>query len=322
MSERQPVEAGGKLEQKVERLELLHRIGIALSAEQNKDRLVEMILLEAKALCNADGGTLYLTTDEDELKFAMMWTDSLGISLGGSTGRPVTFPPIPMYDPATHNPNHANVATSAALMGRSVNIVDAYDAEGFDFSGTKEFDRRNGYRSKSFLTIPMFNTEKRVIGVLQLLNAQDPATGELIAFSEEQQRFVEALASQAGVALDNQQLLQGQKELLESFIQMIAAAIDEKSPYTGEHCERVPILTEMLTRSLCDAGDGPFGAFNLSEDEWYELKIAAWMHDCGKITTPVHVMDKATKLEALADRMEVVRHRFELVIRDLELAYL
>ena len=310
------------LHDQVRKLELLYKVGIALSSERNKDRLLEMILLEAKSLCNADGGTLYLRTDDEHLKFAIMRTDSLGIALGGTTGAAITFSPIPMIDAATGKPNHKNVATAAALLKRSVNIPDAYDAAGFDFSGTKAFDARNSYRSKSFLAIPLVNGEDRVIGVLQLLNARDPETGALVPFAEADQRIVEALASQAGIALDNKLLLDGQKELLESFIKAIASAIDSKSPYTGGHCERVPILTEMLAAAACDATTGPFAEFQLDDEQWYELRIAAWMHDCGKVTTPVHVMDKATKLETISDRIEVVRARFEVLKRDAEIACL
>ncbi len=313
---------GETLERRLERLELLYEVGIALSAEDDKDRLVERILLEAKDLCNADGGTLYLRTENDELRFAIMRTDSLGIALGGTTGKAIELPPLPMVDPTTGEPNEANIATCAAIRKESFNIPDAYDATGFDFSGTKKFDERAGYRSKSFLTIPMLNHHDRVIGVLQLLNAQDETTGEVVPFEEEEQRIVEALASQAAVALDNQLLLEGQKELLEAFIQMIAAAIDSKSPYTGAHCERVPILTLMLAQAAVAADEGPFADFTLTEEEWYELKIAAWLHDCGKVTTPVHVMDKATKLETIFDRIEIVRARFEVLKRDAKIRML
>ncbi len=310
---------GVSLEEKVARLELLHRVGVALSAEKNKERLLEMILLEAKKLCNADGGTLYLRTDNDELRFAIMMTDSLGIALGGTTGKEITLPNIPMFDPETGEPNQSNVATCAAVMRSSVNIPDAYEADGFDFAGTKTFDEQAGYRSKSFLTIPLVNGEYRVIGVLQLLNSKDPKTNEVIPFDPEEQRIVEALASQAAVALDNQMLLEGQRQLLEAFIQMIAAAIDSKSPYTGAHCERVPILTLMLAEAACNATEGKFAAFELNEDEWYELKIAAWLHDCGKVTTPVHIMDKATKLETIWDRIDAVRTRAAVIERELEI---
>ncbi|MAQ18998.1 MAG: hypothetical protein CMN30_29895 [Sandaracinus sp.] len=309
------------LERRLERLELLYEVGIALSAEDDKDRLVERILLEAKKLCNADGGTLYLRTEDDQLRFAIMRTDSLGIALGGTTGKPIEFAPLPMFA-KSGAPNEHNIATCAALRKESFNIPDAYDATGFDFSGTKRFDDEAGYRSQSFLTIPMVNHQDRVIGVLQLLNAKDPETGAVVPFREEEQRIVEALASQAAVALDNQLLLEGQKALLEAFIQMIAAAIDSKSPYTGAHCERVPVLTLMLAQAAVAADEGPFAEFTLTEEEWYELKIAAWLHDCGKVTTPVHVMDKATKLETIFDRIEMVKTRFEVLKRDAKIRML
>jgi HD-GYP domain-containing protein (c-di-GMP phosphodiesterase class II) len=297
------------MDTKLARLERLHRVGLALGSEKNRDRLVERILIEAKELCRADGGTLYLRTDDDQLRFAIMINDSLGIHVGGTTGKPITLPPIAMFDPATKAPNHQNVASYCAVLKGSVNIPNAYDAKGFDFSGTKKFDERNTYRSTSFLTIPMKNQEDRVIGVLQLINAKNEA-GEVIPFHADLQEVAEALASQAAVALDNQMLLSGQRALMESFIKLIAAAIDDKSPYTGGHCRRVPILTEMIAREVCRAKEGPFASFNLTDEEWYELHIAAWLHDCGKVTTPVHVMDKATKLETISDRIGEVRARF------------
>lgn len=309
------------LEQRLERLELLYRVGIALSAEHNTDRLIEMILVEAQKLCNADGGTLYLVNDSQELSFAILRTDSLHVALGGTTGIPIDLPPIPLRDPATGSPNKKNVASYATWLKRSVNIEDAYDAEGFDFSGMKSFDTRNGYRSRSFLTIPLTTNEGIVIGVIQLINARDDA-GNVKAFSKENQRVIEALCSQAAIALYNQLLLDDQRRLLESFIKLIASAIDAKSPYTGAHCERVPILTEMLARSVCNASEGPFASFSMTDEEWYELRIAAWLHDCGKITTPVHVMDKATKLETISDRIDSVRARFEILKRDAEIAAL
>ena len=309
------------LREEVERLALLNRIGKALSSERNRDRLVETILLEAKKLCNADGGTLYLRTEDEHLRFAIMRTDSLGIALGGTTGLPIDLPPIPLFD-EEGRPNQNNVATYAAFLKESINIPDAYDATGFDFSGTQRFDEQSGYRSRSFLTIPLVNNEQRVIGVLQLLNAQDPETGEVVEFQPDEQRIVESLASQAAIALDNQMLLEGQRNLLESFIQMIASAIDSKSPYTGAHCERVPILTLMLAEAVCEQTDGPFADFGMTEEQWYELKIAAWLHDCGKVTTPVHVMDKATKLETIWDRIDMVRARFEVLMRDAKIRML
>jgi HD-GYP domain-containing protein (c-di-GMP phosphodiesterase class II) len=308
--------------ERLRRATLLHRTGLALSSERNRDRLLETILVEAQDVCHADGGTLYLRNDRDELGFAILRNDSLGLRLGGTTGKAVDLPPIPTIDPTSGQPNRANVASFAANVKQSINIRDAYDAPGFDFSGARAFDELHGYRSQSFLTIPLQNSEGLVVGVLQLINARRSATNEVVPFRHEDQLIVEAFASQAGIAIDNRNLLDGQKELLESFIMMIAGAIDAKSPYTGAHCERVPVLTEMLTRSLCEAKSGPFADFSLSDEEWYELRIAAWLHDCGKVVTPTHLMDKATKLESVYDRVQAVRTRFELLARDARIAFL
>jgi HD-GYP domain-containing protein (c-di-GMP phosphodiesterase class II) len=310
------------LDDKVRRLELVFKVGVALSAERNRDRLIEMILDEAKKLCNADGGTLYLRTENDEQRFAILRSDSLGMSLGGTTGKPIELPVIPMYDAETGKPNTKNVATYCAVHKRTINIPDAYHASGFDFSGTVSFDRRNNYRSKSFLTIPMVNHDGDVIGVLQLINARDPLTSAIVAFQEDDERIVSALASQAAVALENRQLLDQQKDLLESFIQAIASAIDAKSHHTGAHCERVPVLTLMIAEAVIDETEGPLKDFTLTEEEFYELRIAAWMHDCGKVTTPVHVIDKGTKLETISDRMHAVRSRFEVLKRDAQVLHL
>lgn len=310
------------LQTTLDQLERLNEIGIALSAEQDPNRLLELILVNAQQITNADGGTLYTVTDQQTLKFEIMRNTSLGIALGGSTGKPITFNPLPIYLD-NGNPNLNMVAAYSFIQQSTVNIVDAYSPElGFDFSGTRAFDERMGYRSKSFLTIPMRNHEKEVIGVLQLINATDPATQSIVAFSESDQRLVESLASQAAIALTNHQLIHGLKNLFEAFIKLIADAIDEKSPYTGGHCQRVPELTMMLAEAAIQDNTGAFKDFSLDEPALYELKIAAWLHDCGKVTTPESVMDKATKLETLFDRIHLIDDRFELLKSQREVDYL
>ncbi|BCM24179.1 GAF and HD-GYP domain-containing protein [Methyloradius palustris] len=301
----------------LKRLERLNAIGIALSAERNNKRLLEMILLGAKEITNADGGTLYTVTDDRRLKFEIMRTMTLGIVMGGTTGNDIPFPPLPLYL-EDGIPNLNMVAAYTVLNDRTVNIEDAYEADGFDFSGTRKFDQSMGYRSKSFLTIPMKNHENEIIGVLQLINAIDPVTSEIVPFSAENQQLVESLASQAAVALTNHNLIEGLKNLFESFIELIADAIDEKSPYTGGHCQRVPELTMMLANAACKTQVGPLREFNLTEKEIYELRIAAWLHDCGKVTTPESVMDKPTKLSCIFDRINLVDQRFELLKKQAE----
>ncbi len=309
-------------EAKSMRFEALHRIGVALSKEKDRDKLVESILLEAKRMCLADGGTLYLVDRKsNELDFAMIHSDSLGIAQGGTTGNPIGLPSIPLFD-ERGQANLKNVATRAYHDRAPVHIPDAYCAQGFDLSGTHAFDRRNNYRSVSLLAIPLHNSQGKVLAVLQLINATDEESGNVIPFHPELQRTVIALAAQAGIALDNQELLEGQRKLLEAFIKLLAEAIDAKSPYTGDHCERVPVLAEMFVERLCAAKQGPFAGFELTEAEWRELRIAAWLHDCGKVTTPVHVMDKGTKLETIFDRIAMVEARFEVLKRDAEIRHL
>jgi len=296
-------------------------IGLALSKEKDMDKLLEMILLEAKRISNADGGTLYMMTDDQRLKFSIMITDSLNIHMGGTSGKEIPFYPVKLYMD-DGQPNKTMIAANAGLTGDTINIPDAYTAKGFDFSGTKAFDEKTGYRSKSFLTVPLKNHEAEIIGVLQLLNAQDVKTKKVISFSDSVQISVEALSSQAAVAITNKNLIKDLEILFESFIKLIASAIDAKSPYTGGHCARVPEITLMLAESVNEINDGPFAGVQFTDKEMYELKIAAWLHDCGKVTTPEAVVDKGTKLETIYDRIHTVATRFEVLRRDEEIKYL
>jgi HD-GYP domain-containing protein (c-di-GMP phosphodiesterase class II) len=300
-----------------QRLEQLNAIGASLSAERDIDRLLEAILTAAKTITRADGGTLYRVTEERTLRFEIVRTSSLKYYLGGTTGNPVPFYPIQLHKDG--KPNHSMVAAYAALTGKTVNIADAYAADGFDFSGTRAFDSKTGYRSKSFLTVPMRNHEREIIGVLQLINAQDPRSGEIVAFSASDQRLAESLASQAAIALTNRMLINQLEQLFESFINLINTAIDEKSPYTGGHCQRVPQLTMMLAEAVNETREGPLAQFSMNDKDRYELKIAGLLHDCGKVTTPVHVVDKATKLETIYDRVHLIDTRFEILKRDVEM---
>lgn len=299
------------------RLERLNSIGVALSAERDNSRLLEMILLGAQEITNADGGTLYTITDDKHLKFEIMSNKTLNISLGGTTDKPIPFLPLPLYL-EDGSPNLTTVAAYATLNNKTVNIANAYEVEDFDFSGTRRFDAKTSYRSQSFLTIPMKNHESEVIGVLQLINAIDVDTGEIIPFSVANQSLVESLASQAAVAMTNHNLIEGLKSLFEAFIELIADAIDQKSPYTGGHCRRVPELTMMLTQAAINTQSGPLKDFNLNENEFYELKVASWLHDCGKVTTPEAVMDKPTKLSSIFDRIQLIDERFELLKQQAE----
>ena len=302
-------------------LKKLNTIGIALSAEKDGNRLLEMILMRAKEITNADGGTLYVRDQQGNLRFEIMHTDSLDMHMGGTSGEAITFYPVKLHT-KDGSPNVHNVAAYAVLQNETINIADAYADSEFDFSGTHQFDQKVGYRSQSFLTVPMTNHANEIIGVLQLINAKHPETNEVQAFSQLDQQLVESLASQAAVTITNQNLIKAQKNLFDSFIQLIANAIDEKSPYTAGHCRRVPVLADMIAEAVCNINYGPYKDFCMDEAARYELTVAGWLHDCGKITTPEAVVDKGTKLETIFDRIEVVDTRFEVLKRDVEIAVL
>ena len=270
-------------------------LGIALSAERDHERLMERILLEAKDFTNADAGSLYLKTAENTLQFQIVRNDTLNIALGGTSGKEIDFPPVPLFTD-DGEPNMNNVSAAAAITGEAINIEDAYTSEKYDFPGTRRFDETTGYRSTSFLAVPLKNHDGQVIGVMQLLNALEADSGKVTTFDASLEPLIDAVASQAAVSLENQMLIEAQKELLDAFIELLAGAIDAKSPYTGGHCQRVPELTKMLTRAACDQKEGLYAEFDLTEAEWYELHIAGWLHDCGKVTTPEYIVDKATSL--------------------------
>lgn len=299
-------------------LESLYRIGTALSSETNLDRLLEMILCEAQGFTNADGGTLYVVTDDEKsLRFTVVNTKSMHIKMGG-TGKAITWSNIPLYkEDGTLNKEH--VAAVCAIENRVINIPDVYETQDYNFEGTRKFDASTGFRSRSMLVIPMRNHENEVIGVCQLINRQDPDSGEVIAFSSDDERSLLSLASQAAIAMTNARLIRDLRLLLESLIKSIACAIDEKSPYTGGHVQKVAMLAMLIANAINDDTSSQYQNVSFSEDELDQIHIAGLVHDVGKITTPEYVMDKSTKLQTIHDRIETVRTRFELHIRELEL---
>lgn len=302
-----------------EKIGQLSKIGAALSAEHNLPILLQMILDEARRFTNADGGTLYMMSEDGKsLNFEIVQTGSLNIKMGGTSGNPINWYPVRLYL-ADGQPNHAMVSAHVGLTGEIVNIPDVYDVEGFDFTGTRAFDNKTGYRSKSMLVVPMRNHEDEIIGVLQILNAQDPLTGVVTPFSASDQSLIISLASQAAVAITNTRLIHDLENLFESFIQVIASAIDEKSPYTGGHIERVAELTMLIAQTVNEIKYSKYADFFMNNDQLKELRIAAWMHDIGKITTPEYVVDKSTKLETIYDRLNTIQARFEILKRDIKI---
>ena len=308
------------MSQVIQRVARLNEIGISLSAERDTNIVCDKILKGAMELTNADGGSLYRMCDDHKtLNFVIVANHSLNIHMGGTSGVDINFPPIQLYTDG--KPNLNMVVSCAVHEDRTINIPDAYHADGFDFSGTRKFDEQTGYRTQSILTVPMKNHDGEIIGVLQLINTKDE-NGITDKFSTEERDLAESLASQAAVALTNNRLIEEQRELFEAFIKLIAGAIDEKSPYTGGHCRRLPDLTMMIADACDKAEIGELNGFSLTDKDRYELRIAAWLHDCGKVTTPEYVVDKSTKLETIYDRINTVDARFEVLKRDAKIELL
>ena len=323
MLDRVVAEVRGFAERKSAEISRLSDIGIALSAERNLDRLLERIMDEARRFTNADAGTLYMVqknpeTGEPELKFEILHNDSMETRMGGTSGEAITLPPVPMLKGG--EPSHSNVSAYVANTGETVDIPDVYTAEGFDFTGPRKYDQMTGYRTKSMLVAPMRNHEDEIIGVLQLINSQDPASKEVMRFATEYEDLIRSLASQAAIAVTNASLIADLQEMFESLIQLVATAIDEKSAYTGGHIERVAGMTVKIAETMNGITEGEFADVHFSPDELKELRIAAWLHDIGKITTPEYVVDKGTKLETIFDRVELVKVRFALIRRSIEAA--
>ena len=278
-------------------------IASQLSAERHFQSLLDGLIVQTVAAAHADAGTIYLMDDDGKELVPSAWQN---VNLDRLLTEP---PPVAVEDGESGHPLRDACREKSMLIGQlsAVGIPAGLGWLAARFPG----------QSVSFLAVPLSNRENRTIGVLFLAKSAVET-----AFSSEQAAFVNALSGTLAVAIDNQRLMRAQKALLDAVIRVVAGAIDAKSPYTGGHCQRVPELTLMLAEAACRSDSGPFHDFKLDEDEWETLSIAAWLHDCGKLTTPEYVVDKATKLETLSDRIHEIRMRFEVLKRDAEIACL
>ena len=298
------------IEHLIQQIDRLAEIGRALSGEYDLNTLLEKICDEVRKFTYADACTLYIAK-EKQLHIRIFQNNTMGIRMGGKTGEEISMPPVNLVE--------SNVSAYVALKGVSVNIPDVYDTDLFDFTGPKSFDQETGYHSTSMLVCPMRNHENDIIGVLQLVNALNPDTREIIPFSPDYVSLTESLASQAAVSITNARLINDMEHLFESFVEVMATAIDEKSPITGGHIRRVANLTMVMAEELHKTNKSPFKNAHFTPEKFHELRVASWMHDIGKVTTPVEIIEKSKKLETIFDRIQFVDMRMQFIIQSTQL---
>jgi HD-GYP domain-containing protein (c-di-GMP phosphodiesterase class II) len=295
-------------------------ISKALSGEKNFDTLLDMILREAQGVANADAIAISLRREnQSRLEVTILRNDRTGIRHGRPSDSAVPVEPI-VLQCSSNDHKRLPAVCHAVLTGEVVQVIDLAADDRFDYQDIRTCFERDDYQCKALLIVPLINQKDEIIGALQLVNPRKRA-GDVAVFNSEIVSYIEALSSDAAVALDNRRLLKAQRDLIDSIIHLVAAAIDAKSPYTGGHCHRVPVIARMLAEAAQKSDEGPFRDFQLSDEEWYELHLASWLHDCGKVTTPEYVVDKATKLETIYNRIHEIRMRFEVLWRDAEIAY-
>lgn len=276
------------------------KAGVMLSSERNLNRLLDMILASVMELANCDAGTLYLLED-GALHFKIMHTNSLGTHSGGD-GRDPDLPPVPL--------RRENVCAFSLLEGRTIRIEDVHTSSEYDFSGPIRYDAITGYHTQSMLVVPMRNREGEKLGVIQLINALDE-TGSIQAFPEDMILALESVTSQASITIQNVRYMQEIKSLFQSFVKVMSAAIDERSPYNANHSRRMAQYGEAFVdflnrRALAKGEEAPF-----SPRHKEELIMSIWLHDIGKVTTPLEVMNKSERLYEL--QKENIRHRMETI---------
>lgn len=299
-------------------LKHLLKLAIELSSEHDTDRLLEHILESAIDLSAAEGGTIYSVSGGDTLQFATVINHALNLHMGGTSTTDIPFAPIKIFM-EDGQPNESALVALAASRKELILIDDVYNCEEYDLSAARAMDAKTGYYTKSVLTVPLTNHEHELNGVLQLINPK--FKNKVVRFSPELVELICSLSSLAAVALTNRQLIDDMEALFQAFTRLIAKAIDEKSPYTGGHCRRVPELTMMIADAVHNTQVGPMSHFEMGDADRHELSLAGWLHDCGKIAIPEYVMDKATKLHSVYDGIELVLAKIEIAKRDIELSH-
>ncbi len=289
-----------------------------LSSEDNVNDFIAKVMETAAGIANADACFFFHVTPAHFMNLVYSRIESLNSTTSG-TSNMLWFPSVFLPDikqVAKKRPSEA-----CAINGEIINSTNIFNEPNIEASLLKEFNKKADYNSVSALVFPLFDSKHHIIGVAQFINALD-ANGKIIKFSSEKQEKMIAVCQLIAIMLERRQLSETYTQLLESFVDVLAKAIDAKSPYTGLHCQKVPIITRMLASAAVSETEGPLKNFEMTEDDWYTLHIASWLHDCGKIITPEYIIDKAVKLETIHNRIHEIRTRFEVLRRDAHIEYL
>ncbi|MGB5791550.1 HD domain-containing phosphohydrolase [Poseidonibacter sp.] len=294
-------------------------INLELANELDKDKLFEMILTLTRELTHSEAGTLYIKSeDKNFLDFKVVQNKPLDIYMGGTKSE-ITWDSLPLYL-EDGSLNKSMIAAVSALDKKIININNVYENDDYDFSGTKNFDKNTGYKTKSVLVIPLTNHEDDVIGVLQLIN-KTKVSGRVTPFNKADEEILKALAAQAAMALTNSQLITSLEAFLNAFVSTIASAIDAKSKHTLCHINKVSKLAPLIAQAIHD-DDTLYKDVKYTKDQMQEIELAAKMHDIGKISMPESIIDKATKLQLMLDGIDIIKERAEIMKRDFEILLL
>lgn len=280
--------------------------------------IIEKVMRVARKACDADGCFFFSVSDNKYINLEYSRVNSLNVGISG-TENMAFFPSV--FLPDVKNRSRKAPSEYCALNREIINSPNIFQTTGIDTDLIAKFDDANNYSTISLLAIPLVDRKDNLLGVAQFTNAKD-ANGKIISFTTEAQKVVLSVCKLITIALENKNQKEAYSQLLESFIEVLARAIDAKSPYTGSHCQRVPIIARLLATAAVQETTGNLKTFEMSPDDWYTLHIASWLHDCGKVTTPEYIVDKATKLETIFNRIHEIRNRFEILRRDAHIEYL
>lgn len=295
-------------------------LNISSNITQSSDyttTIAGIIRLAGKS-CAADAGFFYTVNDDKFITLEYSYNDSLNLEKFGSDNNAYAET---IFLPEAKNKTKKSDIERAALNNEVVILPHIYGNTDLNLEFYNRYDEENNYNSISGITIPLTNHKGYVIGIAQFVNPQN-FKGKTISFTSEMQKNLQSVCNLAALVLENRKLNEDFGQLLESFIEVLARAIDAKSPYTGSHCQRVPVIARMLAAATVQETSGPLKNFDMNNDDWYALNIASWLHDCGKVTTPEYIVDKATKLETIYNRIHEIRNRFEILRRDAHIDYL